>query len=255
MSVMDFFRGVKSPIAEPAPVVPQSVLNNPTVPSPNTPNPADGKNASTAFGAGAVDPTKAPLGNFDKLWESDPNYKAPTSAVPTLQADPTKMMELARTVDFTRQISPELMARAQKGESAALVEVINNAAQAGFAHSSLATTEIVKSALTEMNTRYETDIIPRILQAERTRNVVAEDSPIFSNPAAQPVVEMVRNQMMLKFPTATPEEIKRQTLEYINGFSSLVVSQDGKTITDPKAAASKPGAMARNTQDWEKLLT
>lgn len=241
------------PVVAPVAPAPTSVIANPTVPSSATPSPADAANKSTAFGAGG-EGDKSPLGNFDKLWQIDPNKKAPESAVPTFNSDPAKMMELAGTADFTKHIDPELLARATKGDGAAMMEVIQKSAQAGFAHSNLATTKIVETALTQLNEKYEKDVIPRILAAERVRNTVAEDNPIFTNPAAQPVVEMIRNQMMSQYPTATPEAIKTMVADYITGFSTIAVGQSGKTIVDPKvAAASAP--KERASQDWEKLLT
>lgn len=251
--LMAAFRG-RTTGTLPVPTVQNSSTVNPTVPSTETPNPADAANKNTAFGQGGQG-SKSPLENFDKLWEIDPNKKAPESPVPTFNNDPTKMMELAGTANFVNHIDPELIARAQKGDGAALMDVINKSAQAGFAHSSLATSKIVETALSQLNDKYETTIIPGILKAERTRNVVAEDNPIFTNPAAKPIVDMVRNQMMEKYPTSTPEAIKTMVAEYIEGFSATAMGQIGKTIVDPKAPVPGANKIARPEQDWEKLLT
>jgi hypothetical protein len=249
--IMSFFRA--KPVA-PAPVAaagPNSQVANPTVPSSATPTPAQGANPNTAFGGG--DKTaEAPLGNFNKLWETDPNKKAPVSAVPAFNQDPAKMMELAGTFDFTKHIDPALVARVQKGEGAAIVELVNQSAQAGFAHSNLATTEIVKTALTQLNEKYEKDIIPGILKAERTRNTVAEDNAIFSNPAAQPVVNMIQSQMMEKYPTASAQEIKTLVSDYISGFAEAAIGQSGRTIQN--APDPKTKKLTRGEHDWEKLL-
>lgn len=272
MGVMDFFRirpnqpagsAQASPFAtqQPgqnaaggSPTEPISVTLNKTIPNSLTPNPAQGGNPNTAFGPGG-EGDKAPLGNYLKMWEIDPNKKAPESPVPTFNADPTKMQELAATVDFTKQIEPELMARAMKGDGAALIEVVNKSAQAGFAHSNLATTKIVESALNSLNNKYETEFIPRILAAERTRNHVAEDNPIFSNPAAAPVVNLVRNQIMTQYPTASPQEIKTMVNDYLTGFSTATLGQSGLTVVDPKTQVGKKLApMQRGETDWEKLL-
>lgn len=265
MNVMDFFRGKPSGmvpattvVVAPTPVSaagPNTVLVNPTVPSLATPTPANAANPNTAFGNGG-DPAKAPLGNFDKMWDIDPTRKAPESPVPVFNSDPTKMMELAGTVDFTKHIAPELLARATKGDGAALVEAINKAAQAGFAHSNLATTEIVKTALTQMTAKYENDVIPRILAAERTRNHVAEDNPIFTNPAAKPVVDLISSQMMSTYPQASSAEIKSMVGEYLTGFASMTLGNAGMVVTDPKVAqaANKGQPKPRAEPDWEKLL-
>lgn len=260
MSIMDMFRSVvqggtaKSAEGNPSPQ-PQGgdpSKGNPGVPGDGTPQNKDGSGPAAIPKAAEGD--KSPLEGYEKLWETDPNAKKAPSLTPTFTADPAKLMEAARTIDFAKVIDPEVLAKAVAGDAAAFSQAINSAAQAGYAQSAHATTKIVEQALTQQAKMFKEEIMPAILREHSISTAVASDNAIFENPAVKPIVEMATAQLSAKYPNASAADIKKHAQEYFMGFAKELATAGGMTMEktlDP-AAGMKLGV--REPQDWAKYF-
>jgi hypothetical protein len=173
-----------------------------------------------------------------------------------MNADPTKIMQAAKGVDFSKAITPEALTNAAKGDPSALAQVVNEAAQAGFAQSSVATAKIVEAALARQAQDFQDKYIPEVLRRERINNALTADNPLFSNPAVAPMMEMLKSQMATKYPTASAAEVKAKAEEYMTGFASEIAKATGKSFGDAAAggAGGAGGSGASQEEDWSKFF-
>lgn len=246
MSIIDMFRPKAAPVADPS-------KTNVTVPGDGKEANNDGK-APAAFQK-TEEGDKSPLGEYTKLWDTDPNAKPEPSMVPTFNVDPKKMMEAAATVDFTKTISPELLEKASKGDPQALAEAINKAAQMGYAQSAGATTKIVEKALADQAKVFQEQVMPNILRKHLTDQTLSTDT-ILNNPAMKPLVDAAKTQIAAKYPTANAAEIERHTLSYFDGFSSELMKSRGFTVTKAAElnADGSSTQLGAKQEDWGKFF-
>lgn len=248
MSIMDMFRSKPAePVVVP-PTVDPSLASPGTAPGAGTPKSDGSVLAIPKAGEG----DKSPLANYGDLWQTstdpkDKNYvKPPATTATKISADPAKMMEAAKTVDFTKVLSPELQARLAKAEPAAIVEAMNTVAQATYAQAAGAATHILNSALEAQAKTFRDQVMPEILRNHSVSQQLRTDNPLFDNPAVSPVLKMVERQLVAKNPTLSPVEITAKAKDYLTGFATELVSASGRVITDKPAAPAK----GREPQNW-----
>lgn len=230
MSVFDIFK--QAPAASAAPTTP-AVAANPTVPS-------------TATVPATVDPaTVSPLDKFQDLWKTDPNAKPDEPF--SFNSDPSKLMETARTVDFTKVISPEVMARINGGGAeaqSAVVEAMNSVAQLTFAQAANGSTKIAEQAVAAAEARFKA-MLPMLIKQHTVTDTLRTQNPLLTNPAAAPMVDALQHQFTKQFPQATAAEINSQVNDYLNSMADVITS------TRPKPKEASKG---RKEEDWSKFV-
>lgn len=216
--------------------------------------PAPAPAATTTVAAPAVPvvttpaPPETPLDPFTKIWEAVPTPKTPDSTRPGqifAGADPAKMLEAARGVDFSRAVDPSVLTRiAAGGEDGAkaVLELANNIGQQAYAQGAFAGTQMIERGLE----RYDTGATSRLPSAIRKHHVsesVLESNPGLQHPAVAPIVGLLEAQFAAKYPQATAKEIRDYTLNYLNGASKII---SGGTAEGRQVAA----ANASKDDDW-----
>lgn len=245
-SVMDMFK--PKPATGPGDGDPNK---NNLVPNDTTIKP-DGTGPTAIPAAGDGD--KSPLDGYKELWQTAETDAKPLQLTPSLKTDPAKLVEAAKGVDFTKGMNTELLAAAGKGDTAALGQLINEAAQQGYAQSALATTKIVEAALNEQAKMFQATIMPEILRRNNVGLKLREDNPIFSNPAVAPILKGLEAQLMVKHKNATPEEISQHAKNIFSGMAEEFVKSSGKKIVDA-GDTTQPGVgggSQAESFDWEK---
>lgn len=191
--------------------------------------------------------SKAPLDQFNTLWETDPNNTAPGTESIFANLDPAKIFEAAKNANFAGTISQEnLQAISQGGEPAmrAFQEAMNAATQAVFAQSTLATTKIVEQALAKQAAKYE-EAIPNLVRKHAASDSLHTENPALSNPAAQPIISAIQAQLAIKHPNATATQLKTMAKDYLENFANLVTPTK-EPPKDPKAQS--------DDVDWSSFL-
>lgn len=236
-SVFDLFKPA-TPAAAP-------VNANPTVPSATTVPAASTENNNTAAGASAqLEGTVSPMDKFKDLWE--PIKDAAPNEPFKLNSDPAKLMELAKGVDFTKVMTPELQKRIQAGGSdamAAMVEMNNAMSQMVFGQSAHATAKIVENALQAQEKRFQ-ELLPSIIKQHSIRDTLKAENPLMSDPAMAPMVDALQQQFTRKYPQASIAEIQQHVSDYLDGAASRI-------------QGLKPPVASPNTRletDWSKFL-
>lgn len=243
MSIMDKIFGAK-PVAAPTPApqvqqqpgnMPESNLNpalssNPTVPAASMTDPATPVN---------------PLDTFKDMFAVDPNAK-PVVKEPLFNVDPAKLQAAAKGNDFTKVITPEMMqaiAAGGDGAVAATLSAMNAMAQKSFGDSAMATTKIVEQALEKQQKAFE-KMMPSLIKNQNLSDNLRNSNPIFSHPAAAPILDMFKNQVAQKFPNATAAEQQEMAQNYVKAFAEAA---------NPAAPTPAQKAAANET-DWGSFL-
>lgn len=220
-------------------------VGNPTVPGNEHRSDGNGVVAIPAAGEGE----KSPLENFKDIWQApDPKTLPKTLSNMNIQldADPTKLFEAAKQVDFTKFIPPALQDRIDKGDKGAVTEALTLVAQGGFATSAGATVNLVKAALQQQANEFRS-ILPEMLRNNSAQQLLRADNAFFENPAVSPLVATVEQQLLRKNPTKSAAEISEMAKSYLDGFANEYLTSSGKVVSaKPKEVKGSKGG----DYDW-----
>lgn len=190
----------------------------------------------------------SPLDSFKDLWNNPTTPSGSPPAPPTpgsyfANANPAKVLESARKINFAQGVNPEMLSViAGGGEAAAkaLVQLINDVGQRSYAQATLATTQITDSAFKTYNDGSESRI-PSLIKQHSVAETIKNSNPALQHPAAAPILEALQAQLTVKYPTATVDEIRAHAADYLKAFS---------------AAASPAAPVAANPadKDWSSYF-
>lgn len=220
MNILANLFRTSAPAPAPAPAPQQSntnpVPNTTTLSTPNTaPNSVIPDNGSTA--------PPSPLEKHKDLWEDDANSGTNTGFQQP-NVDPQKILEAAKTVDFSKVLDQEsLAAVAAGGENAvaALVKVLNSHAQAVYGQAAVAADKIVTARLEAAQNGFQGNL-PRLIRDQQAKQSLFEENPAFANPTVAPVVEAIADRLAVKYPKATPSELKAMAKEVLQGTAQTI---------------------------------
>lgn len=190
---------------------------------------------------------QTPLDKFNDLFKIDPNANPQNSNTPIFNIDPQKMMEAAGKVNFAQVVTPESLQAIQGGGEAAataFAEALNKVAQQVYAQSAIASTQLIEKALGKARENFTAEI-PSLIKAQNLTESLRNENPAFAHPAAQPVVSMIQENLRLKNPNATVQELQDLTRQYFNTLGAAFAQQPIATSTQSKS----------DEIDWENFLT
>lgn len=244
MNVMQMFHAAAqqqpAPAAQAAPtpgqIPPNGGANGAPAPgtAPNGTVPGDGTPGK---------PASSPLDNFTDLWQNAPTD--PTQPQNIFKIDQKKLIEASQRLNFTNSITPEQLAAITAGGEAAqkaFAEAMNAVAQGVYAQSAFATGSIVEQALKRAQEQQDARL-PSMIKSMNVRESLQQENPIFSHPAAAPLIQAIQQQLTVKFPGATAAETKEMAMSYLQNFA------EGVTPKKVDTAATTKGE-----PDWEKLM-
>ena len=85
-------------------------------------------------------------------------------------------MEAARQVNFTSQISPEVMQKITSGDQQALIDLVNSVGQSAYAQSAMTSVNAAKQVAEKQNA-FMMQQLPDMVRKLQQRNDVGEDNP------------------------------------------------------------------------------
>jgi hypothetical protein len=198
---------------------------------------------------GSFEPPKpvSPLDQFKDLWNTapnaDPNGSADPFTQPLFSSDPAKIREAASQIDFLQAVPQEVMQKAMSGnDPQAFMSVMNAVAQNALATALQVGTQTVEQAGTKLGERFNKALPTKFRDLQI--NAAPPSNPILSHPAAQPMVSMVKNQIKMTNPEATPDQVNKMAEDYLAGLASALSGPaDGAT-------ANKEESSGQNWMDW-----
>jgi len=187
-----------------------------------------------------------PMESFKDVWSNPNTPPADTTLFGNL--DSTKLMESARQVDFAKVITPEqLSAIGQGGEGAvkAFATAMNSVAQTVYGQSAMATTKIVEQAIKKNSESYDSKM-QEMMKKFSVNEGLQVSNPVLNNPAVQPLVGALTEQLTRKNPNATSMEIQSQVQDY---FKQL-----GSVFAPTPAQSANQTAGNKADVDWDKFF-
>lgn len=246
MSIMDKIFGKAPVVAAPGTAQTQATPGN--IPAVNL-NPAHPTNPLAPAAAVAATETGpiSPLDAFKSMWETDPNAK-PVTPEPGMFANvtPEKLQEAARKNDFSKVATPELLAAINaggEGATAAMVTMMQGMSQKSFGDSAFATTKIVEQALAAQQEKFMA-ALPGLMKNQNVSENLRNTNPIFNHPAASPMLEVMKSQILQKHPNATAAEVTSMAQDYLLNFAQAATPQI-------QTAAQKASAAE---MDWSSFV-
>jgi len=189
----------------------------------------------------------SPMDQFKDLWQpatSTPTVDATLPANMFAGADPAKMLEAARKVNFASSIPADVLAKITAGgpdAAAAFTQAMNDIGQRAYAQSSFASTKIVEAALAKFQEGMDARL-PGQVKRYQVAESLRETNPALTHPAAAPIMEALQSQLTVKYPNATVNEIRDMASQYLTQFNAVV--------NPPKKADAVPSA-----EDWGKFFS
>lgn len=240
--IADMFRSVL-----PAPAAPQIQPGQP-LPG-NIPANAGATAPNNTLVPAAPETPKPPLADFAELWKTDPNYKAPSTAVlPNI--DINKINAAAANLDFTKNIPPELAARVKVGGEdgmQAMMEAVNLAARNGFTVNTQATTRLIEEGAKTQQQKIA-EMVAAEIKKQAIQSSLVQDNPALTNPAIAPIVDNVRNQFLVKYPKADESQVREHLNNYFNGLRDALGAPAAAAAA--KSEAKKQGIGAYDFSQW-----
>jgi hypothetical protein len=227
-----------------------SATQQPSAQSTNTlQNAATNVAAAAANSAGVTvrqtdDTPPAPLEAFKGMWDIDATKAGvkPTGVLPVVTAE--QLTTTLANSNFLSNVNPELMAKAAGGDAAAFQDVMNQGLRTVMAQSVLASHGLVEAGARGANEQLRTTI-PTMVRSSNVQDSL-QANPLFSNPQAKPMVDMVRSQLESKHPQASAREIADMTQAFVTDFAKLA--------TPETAAQAGKGKTAAGDTDWYAML-
>lgn len=230
----------KAPAPAPAPTANQSgqVQQNQTAASmfTNVPPSQQSVQQSTQTQQGQESPQQAknPLDDFAAMWQPVDPSKAPADPLkaPIFGADPAKLAEAAKNINFAQSIPQELMTRVMAGgDPQAIVDLVNHAVQTAVGLGAQLTATTTEQAFGRFGERLDQAMPSRISKAQLTQ--LPEANPALSHPAAQPLVQLARTMMQQQNPGKSPSEIAEMASRYLTTLGTEVFSNSdqGRQLT------------------------
>ena len=211
-------------------------------------NPADPNNSTVPASSttATATPAASPLDQYAEIWKPDANPKTPE---PSLFANVTadSLQQAAKKNDFTKVLTPDMLAAINKGGidgQNALIQVMQAMAQKGFGDSAFTTTQIVEQALAKQQQKFQ-EMLPSLIKQQTVTENLRSSNPIFTHPAAAPVLDMFKQQALQKYPNASAAEIQQMAEGFLDNFAQAAQA--------PKLQAQQQANNANST-DWSSFL-
>lgn len=158
--------------------------------------------------------------------------------------NPAEFQQAAGKIDFTKAITPEIMAAAAAGGEEgvkAMMAAVNAASQQVYAHSAAATTALIEKAISTHTERL-TERLPSALTQHAINDQIAT-SPILGHAASKPILDGLVSQLRAANPTAPADVIVAKANEYLSTYAQQFISS-----TTPAPAGQV------DNMDWEKFF-
>ncbi len=219
-SIMNMFKPAAPAAPAAAPTTPGNIPPGTGTPASGTPGTApNGSVPDGTLNADGTPKDTTPFAEFKDLWQdkpADPNAPTPDSSV-FGKIDPQKFMEAAGKIDFSKVVTPEMLAAIQAGGeagTAAFAQAMNKVAQTTYAQSAFATTKIVEQALAKSKESFLADL-PNHIKKQTVTDSLRTENPVLNNPAVAPLIEAMESRFAVKYPNATAPEITQMARNYI----------------------------------------
>lgn len=206
----------------------------------NAPNPNPATlpgNAPTGPNANTPPEPPDPFDKYKGMFDT----KANTDVAPNFTLDEKMLGEAAGHQDFLRGISPDLVQKATSGDTAALMQMMNevgrNAYKSSLSHGGRLTESFVGA-----REGYQDRGFSKKVRGEMTVSALTQ-TPNFKNPVVREQLTRIANDLQVQHPDAAPGEIADMAKDYITQLSHAI---------SPPVASSEDGRRSRAPVDFDE---
>lgn len=185
------------------------------------------------------------------LWKNDTTAEQQnTGPQPVFNITPEKLSEIASAMDFSKQLPAELATKALQGDVTALTALINTAGQQAYKASLEANTKMINAAFAQRETSFKNEVLPGLIDQHTKARAIEDANPIFRHPAAQPMLEGLKSQIIAKFPNASASEVSKMAGDLLHDFATSINGGTPQQLQEAQRRQSAPAEM-----DWATFLT
>jgi hypothetical protein len=230
-------------VPNPTPNFPNSLSKvNPGVNSTSSPDPNTPPNLVKDLPQAG----SSPLAEFAKLFDNTPEVGAdgkPIKPAPNvLDSGVSNYAEIAKKMDFVSNVATDdqKAALVKGGEEAvgALMEILNTFGQQVYSQAAATSTQVTKKGF-EIKSKEMQEQINRAIQFNGLSESLLNKDSRLADPSVAPLVQVVQQQMIAKFPGLTRNQLEEKVVTYFN----TAFSDFGKTKAqeqEQQLAAEKP---------------
>ena len=186
----------------------------------------------------ANNPAKDTENPFDKYQEMFKNAATNSDIqAPSFSLDPSVVADVSSKLDFTKGINPELVQKAQGGDAAAMMQMIQEVGRNAYRASLEHTTKLTDTHLGQRS-EYESQRLQRGVKDQLTSDALATNAN-FNHPVIKAELNRIARQFAnsAEYADASPQEIANAAKQYLNDLHSAMNPQDP---TKTKEGKPKP---------------
>lgn len=183
--------------------------------------------ANTPNNGAATPDAPAGLDAFKDMWNLTDAEKPKAPEAAFAGVTPEAIAQVAGKTDFSKVVTAEMMTKISAGgeeAAAAMLQALNAVAQQTFAQSSEAAIKVATVAAQKERENMMAEL-PNMIRQQTVSNNLRTKNPIFEHPAAAPMLQSLQQQLQLKNPTATPEQIQAKAEEFLVSFATAANPQ------------------------------
>lgn len=255
-NVMSMFRQGAQPMAAHSPAL---NMNNPNPQMGN--DPANTPALQTQIGDPKLNPqdvldadgkNKSPEVDYSKLWEPNKDNNGPADlGAFSFNMDPAKIDQTIGQLDFTKAVTPEMVAKIAAGGTeavSAMLAAMNLVGQQSMKAALTASVKVTETGIQTSGQRLK-DNLPGLVRNEAVSGALREDNPLFNDPSTAPMMEVLTQQMAQKFPQASPQEVREHAKRYMLNFAGQAAKFTGKQVVDMPTV---PAGQKQVQMDWSQ---
>jgi hypothetical protein len=203
------------------------VQGNQTIPNGN--QPAANPNPQT-------EQTQSPNDKFKELWS---NPTQTTNEAPNFKLNPEQLSKVTGSMDFTKSVNREDLAKIAQGGDAA-IEAFGNVLNA-FGREVFGASAQFSSHMTESGYQSASKVIdsglPSAIKKQLTEQHLYQANPKLKDPALQPLIGALQSQFTAKYPNASATEIEGLVSEYMTTVVGGAFAKEEPAATQKQSAA------------------
>ena len=179
-----------------------------------------------------------PIDIFGKMFDNTPSTDAP----PAFTLDPAQLSTVANGQDFLRGVDPELLNKANSGDSTAVMQVMQqvsrNTYQAALLHNSKLTESFVGA-----REGFTAKGLGTKIRGELTVNALT-GTPNFQNPGVRKLLVNIAQTLEKDHPDASPEQIATMARQAVTE-AAQAVNPNGGQPSEPQG---------KQPTDWDNFF-
>lgn len=223
------------PVVTATPTTPTTTIENKGLSAPNPTVGVDGKIP------GEITPVN-PLDAYKKMYDNA-NASSDIHA-PSFKLDPKVLGEVSSTMDFTKNINPELVTKALAGDAKSLIEMMQSVGRNAYSASLEHATTLTETHLGQ-RAAFEGQRVDQGVKKQLTSDALST-APSYEHPVVKAELNRVADMFAKANPDASPQQIAKAAQKHITELSAAL---------NPASKSTVSKDTDENGVDWTKYLS